>query len=67
MSDMEMTVDPELYSTMVLVSGFTAFCNMFNAVNYVGFVHIGLFLGSHVNVPGSDLTLLAGKVLIILA
>lgn len=31
MRDIEMTVEPELYSTMVLVSGLTDFCNMFKA------------------------------------
>lgn len=39
MSDIEMTVEPELYSTMVLVvSGFTEVCNMFKAANGVNFV-----------------------------
>lgn len=32
MIDIEMTVEPELYSIIVFVSGVTSFCNMFNAI-----------------------------------
>lgn len=41
MSDIEMTVEPELYSTMVLVvSGFTEDCSMFKAASGVSFVEL---------------------------
>ena len=62
MRDMEITVEPELYSMIVLVSGvidesiFKAFFRQF----------LNLEIEA-MSLPGRDLTLLAGSVLIIFA